>query len=87
MCVQISTFANVWSQIKQIWIIFTHLKLCVSRCPNVGLMLAHRLRRWPNIRPTLGQHLVFAGLDQLAGGCLFNDRAYRHRNYLHCKNL
>ena len=24
-------------------------------------MLAHRLRRWPNISPTLGQRLVFAG--------------------------
>ena len=24
-------------------------------------MLAHRLRRWPNIKPTLDQHLVFAG--------------------------
>ena len=23
-------------------------------------MLAHRLRRWPNINPTLGQHLVYA---------------------------
>ena len=24
-------------------------------------MLAHRLRRWPNIKQTLGQCLVFAG--------------------------
>ena len=23
-------------------------------------MLANRLRRWPNIRPTLGQYIVFA---------------------------
>ena len=23
-------------------------------------MLAHRLRRWPNIEPTLGERLVFA---------------------------
>ena len=29
------------------------------RSPNVGLMLAHR---WPNIEPTLGERLVFAGL-------------------------
>ena len=28
---------------------------------NVGLMLAHRLRRWPNIKPTLFQCVVFAG--------------------------
>ena len=24
-------------------------------------MLAHRFRRWPSIKPTLAQHLVFAG--------------------------
>ena len=29
--------------------------------PNVGLLLAHRLRRWPNNNPTLGECLVFAG--------------------------
>ena len=32
-----------------------------SRSPNVGLMLAQRLRRWANINPTLGQRLVFSG--------------------------
>ena len=25
------------------------------RSPNVGTVLAHRLRRWPNIEPTLGE--------------------------------
>ena len=35
-----------------------------TRCwPNVGLKLAHRLRRWPNISPTLGQRLVVAGMS------------------------
>ena len=29
--------------------------------PMLGLMLAHRLRRWPNIKPALVQRLVFAG--------------------------
>ena len=29
---------------------------------NVGPMLAHRLRRWPNIGPTLDRCVVFAGL-------------------------
>ena len=28
---------------------------------KVGSMLAHRLRRWSNIEPTLGERLVFAG--------------------------
>ena len=38
---------------------------------NVGWMLAHRLRRWPNIQPTLFQRLVPAGsflpLQEVAG--------------------
>ena len=29
--------------------------------PNVELMLAHRLRRWPNINPTFVHGIVFAG--------------------------
>ena len=32
-----------------------------SRSHNVGSMLAHRLRRWPNIEPTLRERIVFAG--------------------------
>ena len=31
-------------------------------CPGVGPTLRHRLRRWPNIGPTPGQSVVFAGL-------------------------
>ena len=33
----------------------------MRRRPNVGLLLAHRLRRWPNSKPTLAQRLMFAG--------------------------
>ena len=33
-----------------------------TRLPNAGLVLAHRLRRWPNIKLALGERLVFAGL-------------------------
>ena len=29
--------------------------------PNIGLMLGHRRRRWPNINPALGQSFLFAG--------------------------
>ena len=29
---------------------------------NVGFMLDHRLRRWPNVEPTLDQVIVFAML-------------------------
>ena len=34
---------------------------------NVGLLLGHRLRRWPNTKPTLVQNIVFAGC------CLFGN--------------
>ena len=34
------------------------------RSPNVGSMLVHRLRRWPNIVPTLGESLMFAGMPR-----------------------
>ena len=30
--------------------------------PNAGLMLGQRRRRWPGIKPALGEHLVFAGI-------------------------
>ena len=30
------------------------------RCPNAGLKLAQRLRRWANFTPALGQRLVSA---------------------------
>ena len=34
-----------------------------TRClPSAGLMLAQRRRRWANIDPALGEHLVFAGI-------------------------
>ena len=43
-----------------------HLYLCMApanaiHSANVGLMLGHRLRRWPNIKPALAEWIVFAG--------------------------
>ena len=35
--------------------------------PNVGLMLAQRLRRWVNINPTLDHRPLFAGLTRGQG--------------------
>ena len=32
----------------------------IRRWSNFGLLLAHRLRRWPNSKPMLGQSLLFA---------------------------
>ena len=38
-----------------------------TRCSsNAGLMLVHRLRRWPNIKPALDKRIVFAGLAPLS---------------------
>ena len=34
----------------------------MRRWPNVGLLLAHRQRRWTSSKPTLGQRILFAGL-------------------------
>ena len=33
-------------------------------------MLAHRLRRWPNIETALGECLVFAGMTPLYKKCI-----------------
>ena len=33
----------------------------MRRWPNIGLLLAHRLRRWANSKPALGQRLMVAG--------------------------
>ena len=32
--------------------------------PNIGLLLAHRLRSWPNSKSALSQRLMFAGYVQ-----------------------
>ena len=32
----------------------------MRRLSNIGLLLAHRLRRWPNSKPALAQRLMFA---------------------------
>ena len=42
--------------------VVTYVPVNTERWSNGGSMLAHRLRRWPNIDPTLGQRLVFAGV-------------------------
>ena len=51
------------SAIKQhwdnVWFLWGHSN--TGHSPYVGSMLAHRLRRWPNIEPTHGQCFVFAG--------------------------
>ena len=53
---------NLMSVDVRFWLIKTILFPANTRhWPNAGSMLAHRLRRWSNIDPALGQCLVFAG--------------------------
>ena len=52
----------VWTEWSRVWaewslFFFTHSGN-TKRWPDVGLMLVHRLRRWPNIKPTSGERLV-----------------------------
>ena len=42
-------------------------------------MLAHRLRRWPNIKPTFGQRLVLAGIIVLFQKTHQDNSIYLHR--------
>ena len=39
-----------------------HIPESRRRLPNARLMLAHCIRRWPNINPALGKRFVFAGV-------------------------
>ena len=43
----------------------------MRRWPNVGLLLAHRLRRWPNTKTTLGQLGISTIHQILLQSCLF----------------
>ena len=49
----------------------------MRRWPNIGLLSAHRLRRWPNSKSALGQRLMSAGWGQSLWSnvhlCLFTD--------------
>ena len=39
------------------------LKKNRGRRPNAGFMLGNRRRRWPNIKPTLGERHDFSQVD------------------------
>ena len=51
---------------------------------KVGSMLAHRLRRWSNIEPTLGECLVFAGMPCLYGAHVNTRKADSHVGLYMC---
>ena len=44
---------------------YWYLPANTRRWPNDGLMLDGRRKQWPNIGPSLGQRLVFAGVHTL----------------------
>ena len=48
--------------------IYKMIPVNTSCWANAGLMLAHRLRRWPNINPSLAQRVLFAGMERGRGG-------------------
>ena len=48
------------SRRRKVLVICSLFPVGMQRLPNVGLMLVHRLRRWANIRPPLGECVVFA---------------------------
>ena len=52
--------SSQWEMLKQCW--FNGSPACEI---NVGLMLSHRLRRWPRIETTLHQPLAFTQLMHL----------------------
>ena len=52
--------ANILLTYHQFWVPL-HTEQ-TRRRPIAGPMLAHRLRRWPSIKPALVQRLVFAEL-------------------------
>ena len=45
-------------------IVFYPANMRVRRWPNIGLLLAHRLRNWPNNKSALSQRPMFAGYVQ-----------------------
>ena len=50
--------------------------------PNDGLMLAHRLRRWPSIKPAVVQRFVFAGSQSVSLCCGESIRLFSLQRFL-----
>ena len=61
LCVSLCLQADPPWQTKQSAEQLSSTPASTKRSANAGTMLAHRLRRWPNIVPTLAGRLVFAG--------------------------
>ena len=67
-----STLFQCWANVWDVGLLFKHYWNDVYKLPfildvvarllvNVVSMLAHRLQRWPNLNPTLVQHLKYSG--------------------------
>ena len=59
-CVVFASLAHIHFPTSPSWYIMSNPSNTRNR-PNVGSMLGHRLRRWPNIGPALGPCLVIDG--------------------------
>ena len=58
-CMGILADVVTWSYCSPSWCLQTNQKTQVSD-HNTGVMLTHRLRRWPIIKPVSGDRLIFA---------------------------
>ena len=65
----------IWGPIWAIWVLSVLEPANTTNWNNVGLTLAHGLRRWPNIKPTLLSCVVFAR----GGGCVKGSLDTNHR--------
>ena len=65
----IKMYMHCWREVSRRWDTQQ-----TRRSANVWLMLDHRLRRWPNIKPTLAQRFVFAGY----AGCVMWQIGKKH---------
>ena len=53
---------------------------------HVGLLLGQRLQRWPNAKPTLGEHLVSRGPPNKHGADFFYENHGDQRVILNLKS-
>ena len=66
---------------------YSYLKANTDRRTNVGFMLGHRRRRWPNMKPTLGPRPVSAEKEQMIKRWFPEAQFTKHLNFYHMLTL
>ena len=72
-CFQVGTGSNMYDvgpTSNRYWFKISWL---LRKLQNVGLILVQRRKRWPNIKPTLVQCLMFAGMCMYTCACILMD--------------